>query len=153
MVFGLMMCTGMVIGMTFYNLVMQGMLGQLTAMEIVIQLATGFIVASVMETLVVGPLANKAVKAMPFDKSKKGLVIVAMACSMVTGMVLLMSVYGWIMSSAGGNAVDGSFMSVYAGLVLRNFIFALPLQLLVVGPLVRYLFALIARGRNVAEPV
>lgn len=153
MIFGLMMCTGMVIGMTFYNLVTQGMLGQLTAINIVIQLATGFLVAAVLETIVVGPLANKAVKAMSFDKSKKGLVVIAMACCMVTGMVLLMSLYGWILSSEAGDAANGSFINIYVGLVLRNFVFALPLQLLVVGPLVRCFFALIARGSNVAKQV
>ncbi|QNK54357.1 hypothetical protein [Paenibacillus sp. PAMC21692] len=143
--FGLMMCTGMVVFMTFYNLATHGLLGSVSALEIIVQLAAAFVVAILLEMFVVGPLAHKALRVLPINKSKKAAVMISLACMMVTGMVLLMSLFGWLMSHGADLAASPPFLPGYFQLVLRNFVFALPLQLLVVGPLVRYLFGTIKR--------
>jgi hypothetical protein len=43
--FGLMMCTGMVVFMTFYNLATHGLFGSVSALEIIVQVAAAFVVS------------------------------------------------------------------------------------------------------------
>lgn len=71
--FGLMMCTGMVVAMTFYNLFTTGLIGTVSATEVA--------------------------------------------------------------------TLEKPLLESYVSFVCKNFIFALSLQLFIVGPLVRYLFA------------
>lgn len=67
--------------------------------------------------------------------------IIAISCCMVVGMVFFMSLYG---------ALEGCFHSGQWGLwfvhwmcnIPRNFIMALPFQLLVAGPIIRRVFRL-----------
>lgn len=47
--FGLMMCLGMVCVMTFYNLSMDGLIGELTLIEGLLSLLIGFIIALALE--------------------------------------------------------------------------------------------------------
>lgn len=91
--FGMMMCLGMVIVMTFYNLLMNGAGGPIHVKEVLIELVIGFIIALLIEICIVGPCAKKIVFALPFDKSKKVIMIIAMATTMVIGMVFFMSFY------------------------------------------------------------
>ena len=55
---------------------------------------------------------------------------------MVIGMVLCMSMYGAIVA-VGFNTMA---LKLYPLCIIRNFVMALPLNLLVVSPLVRFLF-------------
>ena len=55
---------------------------------------------------------------------------------MVVGMVLFMSMFGAIVSSGFTIAA----LKLYPLCILRNFIMALPLNLLIVSPIVRFLF-------------
>ena len=55
---------------------------------------------------------------------------------MVVGMVLCMSVYGSIVAVG----FTSTALKIYPMVVLRNFVMALPLNLLVVSPTVRFLF-------------
>ncbi|MFS0838863.1 hypothetical protein [Paenibacillus sp. 1P03SA] len=138
--FGLMMCCGMVVGMMSYNLIRTGLIGTISWQGILLQFVLCFITAFLVESFVVGPVAKKIAFSLPFDKSKQILVILSMSVCMVTGMVLVMSVYGlatsYFMNPPAGQSLLGSYFTT-AG---KNFIFALPLQLLVVGPIARYLF-------------
>lgn len=146
--FGLMMCLGMVVFMTFYNLFTHGLLGTLTFTEMVLQIILVFIVASLMELFIVGPIAKRIAFSLPFDKSNKLYVILSLAFFMVIGMVLCMSFYG-LMTSYMSNSLNGkSLLQSYCDLVLQNFVFALPLQLLIVGPGVRYLFSKYVKARD-----
>ncbi|MGG5791280.1 DUF2798 domain-containing protein [Bacillus nitratireducens] len=151
--FGMMMCLGMVIVMTFYNLLMNGAGGPIHFKEIALELIIGFIIALLIEICIVGPCAKKIVFALPFDKSKKINIIVAMATVMVIGMVFFMSFYGMAMMYLHGGLHGDSFVSIYFSIFLRNFIVAYPLQLMIMGPLVRFLFGkfvLKNKGVNVA---
>lgn len=66
---------------------------------------------------------------------------------MVIGMVLCMSLYG-LGTAYFFNSLNGSsLLESYFSLVIKNFVFALPLQLLIVGPLVRYLFTKFVKGK------
>ncbi|HDR4429389.1 DUF2798 domain-containing protein [Bacillus cereus] len=139
--FGMMMCLGMVIVMTFYNLLMNGSGGPIHIKEIALELLIGFIIALLIEISIVGPCAKKIVFMLPFDKSKKINIIIAMATAMVIGMVFFMSFFGMIMMYLHGGLQGDSFVSIYFSIFIKNFIMAYPLQLIIMGPLVRFLFA------------
>ncbi|WP_342719387.1 DUF2798 domain-containing protein [Bacillus paramycoides] len=138
--FGMMMCLGMVIVMMFYNLLMNGTGGQIHIKEIALELIIGFIIALLIEICIVGPCAKKLVFALPFDKSEKVNIIIAMATTMVIGMVFFMSFYGMAMMYLHNGLHDESFVSMYFSIFIKNFIMAYPLQLIIMGPLVRFLF-------------
>ncbi|MGG0649084.1 DUF2798 domain-containing protein [Bacillus mycoides] len=136
----MMMCLGMVIVMTFYNLLMNGAGGPIHIKEIALELIIGFIIALLIEICIVGPCAKKIVFALPFDKSKKVKMIIAMATTMVIGMVFFMSFYGMAMMYLHNGLHGDSFASIYFSIFIKNFIMAYPLQLIIMGPLVRFLF-------------
>ncbi|MEJ9115652.1 DUF2798 domain-containing protein [Bacillus paramobilis] len=138
--FGMMMCLGMVIVMTFYNLFMNGTGGPIHIKEIALELLIGFIIALLIEICIVGPCAKKLVLVLPFDKSKKVNIIIAMATAMVMGMVFFMSFYGMAMMYLHGGLQGDSFISMYFSIFIKNFIMAYPLQLIIMGPLVRFIF-------------
>ena len=98
----------------------------------------GFIVALLLDIFIVGklakPLAFKIVK--PTKETKQIKIILAISSCMVVGMVLFMSIFGAIVSS--GFTIDA--LKLYPLCVLRNFIMALPLNLLIVSPIVRFIF-------------
>lgn len=138
--FGLMMCFGMVVFMTFYNLYTHGLIGTISLKELLTQLIVVFVIASLLELFVVGPVAPKIAFSLPYDKSKKVFVILSLAFFMVSGMVLCMSLYGLGSAYFSDSLLGESLVESYFTLVFKNFIFAFPLQLIIVGPLVRYLF-------------
>lgn len=136
----MMMCLGMVIVMTFYNVLLNGAGGPIHIKEIALELIIGFIIALLIEICIVGPCAKKLVFMLLFDKSKKINIIVAMTTAMVIGMVFFMSFYGMIMMYLHGGLQGDSFVSMYFSIFIKNFILAYPLQLIIMGPLVRFLF-------------
>lgn len=138
--FGMMMCLGMVIVMTFYNLLMNGKAGTIHIQEIALELIIGFIIALLIEICIVGPCVKKLVFTLPFDKSKKVNIIIAMATAMVIGMVFFMSFYGMAITYLHNGLHGESFVSMYFSIFIKNFIMAYPLQLIIMGPLVRFLF-------------
>ena len=66
---------------------------------------------------------------------------------MVVGMVLLMSIYGIVTAYATGQLEGQSMISTYLHTIVRNFSVALPYQLIVLGPLVRYVFGKWFKGQ------
>ena len=138
--FGLMMCLGMVVCMTTYNLLIHEMIGNIGFADMIIQYLAGFVVAMALEMLIVGPFARKAAFKLPINKTKKLQVVLAISSCMVVGMVFFMSLFGLIMSSLVGHPGEGSLITSYLRTFSQNFVMAYPLQLLVMGPLVRGLF-------------
>ncbi len=136
----MMMCLGMVIVMTFYNLLLNEAGGPIHIKEIALELLIGFIIALLIEICIVGPCAKKIVFMLPFDKSKKINIIVAMATTMVIGMVFFMSFFGMAMMYIHNGLHGDSFVSMYFSIFIKNFMMAYPLQLIIMGPLVRFLF-------------
>lgn len=141
----------MVLFMTTYNMATRGLFGSITFIEFVVQLLLTFVVAFCLELFVVGPVAKKIAFSLPYNKSNKLLVILTLSLSMVIGMVLCMSLYGWSMAYFSDGTTDQSMLQGYVSLILKNFIFAFPLQLIVVGPLVRFLFAKFVKRKGVHE--
>lgn len=135
-IYGVFMCTGMVLIMSFYNTALHGF-SSVTLGSAIVQLIVTFIVAFITESLV-EPIARKLALSLPYDKSKKINFIVAMAFCMVPMMVLIMSVYGLILTGLT-TGIEGSIFSAYLKIVGLNFIVAFPAQLLIVGPISRTL--------------
>lgn len=134
-IFGLFMCFGMVLLMSIYNTVLQG--GSFSIGVFVIQFVVTFIVAFIAESLV-EPQARKLALSLPFDKSKEMNFIIALAFTMVPIMVLIMSGYGLLLKSLM-IGIEGSIFTAYLKIVGLNIIVALPSQLLIVGPISRWL--------------
>ncbi|MFC4402150.1 DUF2798 domain-containing protein [Gracilibacillus xinjiangensis] len=140
LIFGFIMCFGMVAVMSAYNLLLIGDLKHLTLQNVLTEVGIGFIIALLLDLHVVGPLAKKITHRLPFDKSNKLLFVLCMSTSMILGMVFFMSIFGLVMSYLG-NGLDGQgLLIVYGVIFVKNFILAFPLQLLVMGPIVRFIF-------------
>lgn len=141
--FGLMMCFGMVVGMTFYNLLINGVIGEISALNLILEFLAGFVIALVLDMFLVGPLAKKLALKLPINKSKKVHVIIAISSCMVAGMAFCMSFYGlftfWLSHKTGMGL--GGIVKQYPVIFAKNLVMAYPLQLLIVGPLVRKMFA------------
>lgn len=149
--FGIMMCFGMVVVMTVYNLMINGLIGVVSGKVILIEFILGFIIALLLDLIIVGPAAKKVALSLPFDKSKKVYVILSISFCMVIGMVLFMSLYGLGTAYYSNGFTSGSLLTNYWSIVVKNFIFAFPLQLLVMGPLVRYLFINFVKEKNLSQ--
>ena len=137
-IFTLMMCFCMVLGMTIYNMILNEGFHSNLLNNLLKDFWLGFIVALLLDIFIVGklakPLAFKIVK--PTKETKQIKIILAISSCMVVGMVLFMSIFGAIVSS--GFTIDA--LKLYPLCVLRNFIMALPLNLLIVSPIVRFIF-------------
>lgn len=137
-IFTLMMCFFMVLGMTTYNIILNEGFHSNLLNNLLKDFWLGFIVALLLDIFIVGklakPLAFKIVK--PTKETKQIKIILAISSCMVVGMVLFMSMFGAIVSSGFTIAA----LKLYPLCVLRNFIMALPLNLLIVSPIVRFSF-------------
>ncbi|KAA6449379.1 DUF2798 domain-containing protein [Bacillus swezeyi] len=149
LIFGIMMCFGMVFIMSIYNLLINGTIGSFSITTI-FELVIGFIIALVLDLFIVGPLAKTITAKLPIDRSKKVYVILTMTTCMVTGMVLLMSAFGLAASALSHGLSGTSILNAYMMIVLKNFILAYPLQLLIMGPLVRGIFVKFVKGKMTA---
>ena len=146
--FGTMMCFGMVLIMSVYNLFLNGLIGELSVGEMFIEGAIGLMIALLLDLFLVGPTAKKVAFMLPYDKSKKVFVILAISFCMVVGMVLFMSLYGLGTAFLTNGVRTGSMITSYFTIVIKNFIVAFPLQLLIMGPIVRFLFVKIVKAKN-----
>ena len=66
--------------------------------------------------------------------------MIAVSCSMVVPMVIIMSFYGAMEAIVSGGAGWNQLLLIWITNIPRNFIMALPLQLLIAGPFIRGLF-------------
>lgn len=135
-IFGLFMCFGMVLIMLVYNIALQG-LSTFTIGSAVVVFIVTFIVAFIVESIV-EPKARKLALSLPYDKSSEINIIVAISVCMVPMMVLIMSAYG-LGLKALSKGIEGSIFLEYFRTVGLNFIVAIPAQLLIVGPISRWL--------------
>ena len=129
-IFGITMCFLMVCGMSAYNL---SLIGKLSFTKFAIGLIPGFIVAFFFDTVIVGPVAKKLAFKLPIDRNNKLQTILAISLLMITGMVTFMSVFGLLMRPELPENIIHAYFTAWG----MNFIAALPLQLLLVGPISR----------------
>lgn len=135
-IFTAMMCFGMVLGMTIYNIILHDGLTVHLFGQLAKELWLVFIVAFILDMFFVGPLAKKFIFSKVTPETKRIFIILGISCTMVCSMVLLMSVFGSIFSK--GFTMDA--VKIYPKTVGLNFIVALPLNLIIVSPVMRAIF-------------
>lgn len=137
-IFTLMMCFSMVLGMTIYNMLLNEGWSDQFLSHLLREFWLGFFIALLLDIFVVAkiakPIAFKMLR--PTENTKPIKIIIAISSCMVIGMVLCMSLYGSVI--AMGFTSDA--FKIYPLVILRNFVVALPLNLLIVSPLVRTIF-------------
>ncbi len=134
--FTVMMCFGMVFGMTLYNIILHNGFSAGVFTMLIKEIWLVFLIAFILDFFVVGPIAKKQVFRILKPDTKKIKVILCIAATMVVSMVLLMSVFGAVFTE--GFTLNA--LKVYPKTVLLNFAAALPLNLLIVSPVVRTVF-------------
>ncbi|MDX8046602.1 DUF2798 domain-containing protein [Gracilibacillus sp. S3-1-1] len=148
LIFGVIMCFGMVAVMASYNLLLNGDMEHLSMQTVLTEFGLGFIVALVLDLFIVGPLAKKITFALPFKKDKKIKVVLVLSSMMIVGMVFFMSLFGLAMTYFAHGLSGETWLVLYGAIYVKNFIVALPLQLIVMGPLVRYIFTNFIQKNN-----
>lgn len=138
--FGLMMCFGMVVCMSTYNLYINGAFGHITIVEGLLGSLIGFVIAMLLDLYLVGPMAKKLTFKLLGKSKNVVLTVLTLSTVIVFGMALFMSMYGLATTYVQGNSSTETIIQQYFTIFGKNFIVALPLQLLVVGPIVRFIF-------------
>ena len=141
LIFTVMMCFTMVFVMSIYNVSLH--MGELS-MKSVQQAWLGFPIAYIFAMCCDWFVVSKAAKGFAFRflvKPESPVLhkVIAVSCSMVVPMVIIMSMYG----ALEGCVKSGNFnllLIIWLTNIPKNFIMALPFQLLVAGPLVRRVF-------------
>lgn len=137
-IFTTMMCFLMVLGMSTYNLWLHQALDISTLLA---GLVPGFIVAFILDVFIVGVLAKKIAFKLPVNSKSKVQMILTISCLMVLGMVTCMSLFGVLMQQDLPDQLWLAYLNAWK----MNVIAALPLQLLIVGPLSRYVLGMIQK--------
>lgn len=143
--FTFIMCALMVLGMSIYNVVlMEGWSGSVIK-DVLIGYLPAFIVAFILDVFVVGKVAKGIAYKLVKDNDPMIKKIMLISFFMVTGMVLFMSFYGAVLHVGFSAELPMAYLSAIG----KNFIFALPLQIILVGPLTRFIFVKITPAASV----
>ena len=121
----------MVLGMSIYN---QLLYNDLSLVSLLTGLVPGFIVAFIVDSFVVGVVAKKIAFKLPINKQSKLQLIVTISCLMIIGMVSFMSMFGILIEGGIPANLGATYLHTWG----MNFIVALPYQLLIVGPISRF---------------
>ena len=142
LIFTIIMCFTMVLWMSMYNVTLHmGGFSMTVLKEGWLGFPFAYIYAMCFDWFVVSHLA-KSVAFRFFvkpdsDPLKKA---IAVSCCMVVPMVIIMSFYGAMEAIVSGGAGWNQLLLIWITNIPRNFIMALPLQLLIAGPFIRGLF-------------
>ncbi|MBM6869372.1 DUF2798 domain-containing protein [Pseudoflavonifractor phocaeensis] len=141
LIYTVMMCFCMVLWMSIYNVSIQmGGLSLVSVEEGWLGFPIAYVFAMCCDWFVVSKLAKGvAFRFLVKPESPALHKILAISSCMVVGMVVIMSLYGAAEGCFHTGAWDGLLMQWLVN-IPRNFIMALPFQLIVAGPLVRFLF-------------
>lgn len=141
LIYTIMMCFTMVLWMCIYNVTLHMGGFSLTALTAA---WTGFPIAYIVAMLLDWFLVSKLAKGFAFrflvkPDSTPLKKVIAVSCCMVVPMVILMSMYGAV-EGCVKSGEWGSLAIIWLTNIPKNFIMALPFQLLIAGPVVRKLF-------------
>lgn len=136
LIFVLMICTTMVFIMSCYNITLIEGFSVNVFKHAIMGFIPAFIFALIGDLFIVGKIvkiiASKIIK--PGDSMKK--VGICMSFFTGCGMVLWMSFFGAVTNVGFGP----NLLPAYSMGIVKNFIFSIPLNLLIVSPLIRGLF-------------
>ena len=141
LIFTVMMCFFMVFFMSIYNVACHhGALNLEIVKDAWIGFPIAYCFAMCCDWFLVSGLAKKfafTYLVKPEDSVLKK--VICVSCSMVVPMVLIMSMYGAVEGCVRSGAWSQLLM-IWLTNIPKNFIMALPFQLIVAGPLVRFIF-------------
>ena len=142
LIYTVLMCFCMVLWMSMYNVTLH--MGGFS-MEVLKEGWLGFPIAYVFAMccdwfLVSGLAKGFAFRFLVKPESVPLKKVLAVSCCMVVPMVIIMSFYGAMEAVISGGAGWDQLLLIWIFNIPRNFIMALPLQLLVAGPVIRGLF-------------
>ncbi|MDH6370429.1 sterol desaturase/sphingolipid hydroxylase (fatty acid hydroxylase superfamily) [Paenibacillus sp. PastF-3] len=136
LLFTFIMCALMVLGMSIYNVaLMEGWSGTLVK-DVIIGYIPAFVIAFILDVFVVGKVAKGIAYKLVKENDPMIKKIMFISFFMVTGMVLFMSFYGAVLHVGFTSELPMAYLSAIG----KNFMVALPLQILLVGPLTRFIF-------------
>lgn len=141
LIYTVLMCFVMVLWMSIYNVALQ--YGKLN-FEVLAAAWIGFPIAYVFAMCCDWFFVSKLAKGFAFGflvKPEDSVLkkVVCVSFCMVVPMVLIMSLYGAVEGAVHTGGWNG-ILSAWLFNIPRNFVMALPLQLLIAGPLVRKVF-------------
>lgn len=141
LIYTVMMCFTMVLWMSMYNVSLHmGSLSLETIKEGWVGFPLAYIVAMCCDWFLVSGLAKGfAFRFLVKPESSTMRKVICVSCCMVVPMVILMSLYGALeVSITSGDMTHIGV--IWITNIPKNFVMALPFQLMIAGPLVRFVF-------------
>lgn len=141
LIYTVMMCFTMVLWMSMYNVSLHmGSLSLETIKEGWVGFPLAYIVAMCCDWFLVSGLAKGfAFRFLVKPESSTMRKVICVSCCMVVPMVILMSLYGALeVSITSGDMTHVGV--IWLTNIPKNFVMALPFQLMIAGPLVRFVF-------------
>ncbi len=136
----------MVLVMEAYNIAFYSGIDGSFLMKVIMGYPVALLVAALFDLLFVGPIAKGIFFKFMFSpkmEEKPYLIALGISSLMVLGMVTCMSVFGIVIEAGFSSLTLSNFGMTW----IRNLVLALPLQLLIVGPIARMLLAKV-QARN-----
>ena len=141
-IYTVMMCFVMVLWMSIYNVALhKGGLSFSVLADAWLGFPVAYVFAMCCDWFLVSGLAKGfAFRFLVKPESEPFKKAIAVSCCMVVPMVIIMSFYGAMEAIVSGGAGWNQLLLIWITNIPRNFIMALPLQLLIAGPFIRGLF-------------
>ena len=135
------MCFTMVLWMSIYNVTLHtGTFNAQVIKDVWLGFPIAYVFAACMDWFVVSGLAKGfAFKYLVKPDSSTLRKVISVSCSMVVPMVIIMSLYGAVEASIRMGDFS-NVLFIWLTNIPKNFVMALPFQLIIAGPLVRKVF-------------
>lgn len=140
-IYTVIMCFTMVLWMSIYNVTLHtGTLNVQVIKDAWLGFPIAYVFAACMDWFVVSGLAKGfAFKYLVKPDSSTLRKVISVSCSMVVPMVIIMSLYGAVEASIRMGDFS-NVLFIWLTNIPKNFVMALPFQLIIAGPLVRKVF-------------
>lgn len=140
-IYTVIMCFTMVLWMSIYNVTLHtGTFNVQVIKDAWLGFPIAYVFAACMDWFVVSGLAKGfAFKYLVNPDSSTLRKVISVSCSMVVPMVIIMSLYGAVEASIRMGDFS-NVLFIWLTNIPKNFVMALPFQLIIAGPLVRKVF-------------
>jgi len=140
-IYTVIMCFTMVLWMSIYNVTLHtGTFNTQVIKDAWLGFPIAYVFAACMDWFVVSGLAKGfAFKYLVKPDSSTLRKVISVSCSMVVPMVIIMSLYGAVEASIRMSDFS-NVLFIWLTNIPKNFVMALPFQLIIAGPLVRKVF-------------
>ena len=140
-IYTVIMCFTMVLWMSIYNVTLHtGTFNAQVIKDSWLGFPIAYVFAACMDWFVVSGLAKGfAFKYLVKPDSSTLRKVISVSCSMVVPMVIIMSLYGAVEASIRMGDFS-NVLFIWLTNIPKNFVMALPFQLIIAGPLVRKVF-------------